>query len=106
MKFFLDTADIAEIKTGISWGIVDGVTTNPSLMAKEGIKGHDAIMQHYKDICEVVDGPVSAEVLGTTFEGIIEENVPKLKQNKTNTKQTKGIKKQITVMLTIICLTI
>jgi transaldolase len=55
------------------FGILDGVTTNPSLMAKEGIKGHDAIMQHYKTICEIVDGPVSAEVFGTTFNEIVEE---------------------------------
>ncbi len=54
-------------------GILDGVTTNPSLMAKEGIKGHDAIMKHYVDICEIVDGDISAEVVSTDFEGIIEE---------------------------------
>lgn len=73
MKFFIDTANLAQIKEAHDLGILDGVTTNPSLMAKEGIKGHDAVMQHYKTICEMVDGPVSAEVLGTTFEGIIEE---------------------------------
>jgi transaldolase len=73
MKFFIDTANLAQIKEAHDLGILDGVTTNPSLMAKEGIKGHDAVMQHYKTICEMVDGPVSAEVLGTTFEGIVEE---------------------------------
>jgi transaldolase len=73
MKFFIDTANLAQIKEANDLGILDGVTTNPSLMAKEGIKGHDAVMQHYKTICEMVDGPVSAEVLGTTFEGIVEE---------------------------------
>ena len=73
MKFFIDTANLDQIREANDLGILDGVTTNPTLMAKEGIKGHDAIMQHYKTICEIVDGPVSAEVLGTTFEGIIEE---------------------------------
>jgi len=73
MKFFIDTANLDQIKEAYDLGILDGVTTNPSLMAKEGIKGHDAIMKHYKAICEIVDGPVSAEVFGTTFEGIVEE---------------------------------
>ncbi len=73
MKFFIDTANLAQIKEANDLGILDGVTTNPSLMAKENIKGHDAIMAHYKTICEIVDGPVSAEVFGTTFESIIEE---------------------------------
>jgi transaldolase len=73
MKFFIDTANIAQIKEAHDLGILDGVTTNPSLMAKEGIKGHDAIMKHYRDICEIVDGPVSAEVFGTTFDEIVKE---------------------------------
>ncbi|MGN6566509.1 MAG: transaldolase family protein, partial [Flavipsychrobacter sp.] len=73
MKFFIDTANLAQIKEAHDLGILDGVTTNPSLMAKEGIKGHDAIMQHYKTICEIVDGPVSAEVFGTSFDEIVEE---------------------------------
>jgi transaldolase len=73
MKFFIDTANLAQIKEANDLGILDGVTTNPSLMAKEGIKGNEAIMQHYKTICEMVDGPVSAEVLGTTFDEIIRE---------------------------------
>jgi transaldolase len=73
MKFFIDTANLAQIKEANELGILDGVTTNPSLMAKEGIKGEAAIAQHYKTICEMVDGDISAEVLGTTFEGIIEE---------------------------------
>jgi transaldolase len=74
MKFFIDTANLAQIKEAHELGILDGVTTNPSLMAKEGIKGEDAIMQHYLTICELVDGgDVSAEVLGTTFDGIVEE---------------------------------
>lgn len=73
MKFFIDTANLDQIREAHEMGILDGVTTNPSLMAKEGIKGTDAIAQHYKTICEIVDGPVSAEVLGTTFDGIVEE---------------------------------
>jgi transaldolase len=73
MKFFIDTANLDQIKEANDLGILDGVTTNPTLMAKEGIKGHDAIMQHYKTICEIVDGPVSAEVFGTSFDDIIAE---------------------------------
>lgn len=73
MKFFIDTANLDQIKEANDLGILDGVTTNPSLMAKEGIKGHDAIMNHYKAICEIVDGPVSAEVISTDFNGIVEE---------------------------------
>lgn len=73
MKFFIDTANLDQIKEANALGILDGVTTNPSLMAKEGIKGQDAIMQHYVDICNIVDGPVSAEVLSTDFEGMVAE---------------------------------
>ncbi len=73
MKFFIDTANLAQIKEANELGILDGVTTNPSLMAKEGIKGEAAIAAHYKTICEMVDGDISAEVLGTTFDGIVEE---------------------------------
>jgi transaldolase len=73
MKFFIDTANLAQIKEANDLGILDGVTTNPSLMAKEGIKGHDAVFQHYKAICEIVDGDISAEVIGTEFNAIIEE---------------------------------
>ena len=73
MKFFIDTANLDQIREANELGILDGVTTNPSLMAKEGIKGQDAINKHYLTICEMVDGPVSAEVLGTTFEGMVEE---------------------------------
>lgn len=73
MKFFIDTANLAQIKEANDLGILDGVTTNPSLMAKEGIKGEEAIMAHYKAICDIVDGPVSAEVLSTDFAGIVEE---------------------------------
>ncbi len=73
MKFFIDTANLAQIKEANELGILDGVTTNPSLMAKEGIKGNDAVWQHYKDICDIVHAPVSAEVISTDFAGIVEE---------------------------------
>jgi len=73
MKFFIDTANLAQIKEANDLGILDGVTTNPSLMAKEGIKGNDAVIQHYKTICELVDGAISAEVIATDFEGMVEE---------------------------------
>lgn len=73
MKFFVDTANLDEIKEAFDLGILDGVTTNPSLMAKEGIVGTDNVMKHYKAICDIVDGDVSAEVISTDFEGIIAE---------------------------------
>lgn len=73
MKFFIDTANLAQIKEANELGILDGVTTNPSLMAKEGIKGEAAIMAHYKTICKMVDGDISAEVIATDMKGIIEE---------------------------------
>jgi transaldolase len=73
MKFFIDTANLAQIKEANELGILDGVTTNPSLMAKEGIKGPEAVMNHYKTICEMVDGPISAEVISTGFNEIVEE---------------------------------
>lgn len=73
MKFFIDTANLAQIKEANELGILDGVTTNPSLMAKEGIKGEEAIMRHYKTICEMVDGDISAEVIATDFKSIVEE---------------------------------
>ncbi|MEY4660972.1 MAG: fructose-6-phosphate aldolase [Bacteroidota bacterium] len=73
MKFFIDTANLAHIKEAADLGILDGVTTNPSLMAKEGIKGNENILKHYAAICEIVDGDVSAEVLSTDFASMIEE---------------------------------
>jgi len=73
MRFFIDTANLDNIKEAQSLGILNGVTTNPSLMAKEGIKGKDNILEHYKTICEIVDGDVSAEVISTDFEGMIRE---------------------------------
>ncbi len=73
MKFFIDTANLDQIKEAQSLGILDGVTTNPSLMAKEGIKGEKNIIKHYKDICKIVSGDVSAEVISVDYKGIIKE---------------------------------
>lgn len=73
MKFFIDTANLEQIKEAQDLGVLDGVTTNPSLMAKEGITGQENILQHYLDICEAVDGDVSAEVISTDFEGMVKE---------------------------------
>ncbi len=73
MKFFIDTANLDQIRQAQDLGILDGVTTNPSLMAKEGIAGEQAVHAHYKAICEIVDGDVSAEVIATDFEGMIAE---------------------------------
>ncbi len=73
MKFFVDTANLDQIKEAKDLGILDGVTTNPSLMAKEGISGTQAVMDHYAAICNIVDGDVSAEVISTEFEGMIKE---------------------------------
>ncbi|MEO6230606.1 MAG: fructose-6-phosphate aldolase [Ferruginibacter sp.] len=73
MKFFIDTANLAQIKEANDMGILDGVTTNPSLMAKEGIKGEEAVTNHYRTICEMVDGDISAEVVTTEFETMVEE---------------------------------
>ena len=73
MKFFIDTANLNDIKEAQALGILDGVTTNPSLMAKEGITGEENIINHYKTICDIVDGDVSAEVIATDFEGMVRE---------------------------------
>ncbi|MFN5675220.1 MAG: fructose-6-phosphate aldolase [Bacteroidota bacterium] len=73
MKFFIDTANLHHIQEAQHLGVLDGVTTNPSLMAKEGIKGHDAILNHYKAICNISTGDVSAEVLSTEYESMIQE---------------------------------
>ncbi len=83
MKFFLDTANLAQIREANDLGILDGVTTNPSLMAKEGIKGQDNVMKHYKTICDIVKGDVSAEVISTDFAGMIREgeNLAALDEN-------------------------
>lgn len=73
MKFFIDTANLDDIKTAYELGVLDGVTTNPSLMAKEGIAGEENVKAHYKAICDIVDDKVSAEVISTTFEEMIKE---------------------------------
>ncbi|MBL7473598.1 fructose-6-phosphate aldolase [Robertkochia sediminum] len=73
MKFFIDTANLAQIEEAEALGVLDGVTTNPSLMAKEGITGRNNILKHYVDICNLVEGDVSAEVIATDYEGIIKE---------------------------------
>ena len=73
MKFFIDTANLEQIKEAQDLGVLDGVTTNPSLMAKEGIIGHQNILDHYVKICEIVDGDVSAEVISTDFDGMVKE---------------------------------
>ena len=73
MKFFIDTANLDQISEAQNLGILDGVTTNPSLMAKEGITGDSNIINHYKKICEIVDGDVSAEVISTEFDGMVKE---------------------------------
>jgi transaldolase len=83
MKFFIDTANIAQIKEAYDLGILDGVTTNPSLMAKEGITGEKEVNEHYVQICKLVHGPVSAEVIATDYDGIIREGkaLAKLHEN-------------------------
>ncbi len=73
MKFFIDTANLEQIREAQDLGVLDGVTTNPSLMAKEGITGRNNILKHYVDICNIVDGDVSAEVIATDFDGMVKE---------------------------------
>lgn len=75
MKFFIDTANLAQIKEAQDLGVLDGVTTNPSLMAKEGISGSENVINHYKAICDIVEGDVSAEVIATDFDGIVREGL-------------------------------
>lgn len=81
MKFFIDTANLGQIKEAQDLGVLDGVTTNPSLMAKEGITGEENITNHYKAICDIVDGDVSAEVISTDFDGIVKEGKALAKLN-------------------------
>ena len=73
MKFFIDTANLDQIRQAHEMGILDGVTTNPTLMSKEGVKGKEQIFDHYRKICAIVDGPVSAEVFATDYDGMIRE---------------------------------
>ena len=116
MKFFIDTANLADIKEAQDLGILDGVTTNPSLMAKEGITGQENIINHYKAICELVDGDVSAEVISTDFEGMVKEGealaalnpqiVVKIPMTKDGVKackyfSTKGIRTNVTLVFSV-----
>ena len=113
MKFFIDTANLDQIKEAQALGILDGVTTNPSLMAKEGITGEANIINHYKEICELVEGDVSAEVIATDFDGMVKEGealaalnpqiVVKLPMIKDGVKackyfSSKGIKTNVTLV--------
>ena len=116
MKFFIDTANLEQIKEAQALGILDGVTTNPSLMAKEGITGQENIINHYKTICELVDGDVSAEVISTDFDGMVKEGealaalnpqiVVKLPMIKDGVKackyfSSKGIKTNVTLVFSV-----
>ena len=116
MKFFIDTANLEQIKEAQDLGVLDGVTTNPSLMAKEGITGAEKIIQHYKDICSIVNGDVSAEVIATDFEGMVKEGetlaalnpqiVVKLPMIKAGVKackyfSEKGIKTNLTLVFSV-----
>jgi len=116
MKFFIDTANLEQIKEAEALGILDGVTTNPSLMAKEGITGEENIINHYKKICDIVDGDVSAEVISTDYEGMIKEGealadlhpnivvkVPMIKEGIKAIKyfSTKGIRTNCTLVFSV-----
>lgn len=116
MKFFIDTANLNDIREAQDLGVLDGVTTNPSLMAKEGITGHENIINHYKAICEIVDGDVSAEVIATDFEGMVKEGealaqldekiVVKIPMTKEGIKackyfSSKGIKTNVTLVFSV-----
>ncbi|WP_026711333.1 fructose-6-phosphate aldolase [Flavobacterium filum] len=113
MKFFIDTANLEQIKEAQALGVLDGVTTNPSLMAKEGISGKNNVLKHYVDICNIVDGDVSAEVIATDYDGMIREGeelselheqiVVKLPMTKEGVKACKyfsdrGIKTNVTLV--------
>lgn len=116
MKFFIDTANLEQIREAAELGILDGVTTNPSLMAKEGITGEENIINHYKKICDIVDGDVSAEVISTDYEGMIKEGealsdlhpnivvkVPMIKEGIKAIKyfSTKGIRTNCTLVFSV-----
>ena len=116
MKFFIDTANLDQIKEAQALGVLDGVTTNPSLMAKEGISGTENILQHYRDICDAVDGDVSAEVLSVDFDSMVKEGealaalnpqiVVKLPMIKDGIKAcryfaSKGIKTNVTLVFSV-----
>ena len=116
MKFFIDTANLNQIKEAQDLGVLDGVTTNPSLMAKEGITGSENILNHYKAICSIVGGDVSAEVISTDFDGMIKEGemlsalnpqiVVKLPMIKAGVKackyfSDKGVKTNVTLVFSV-----
>jgi transaldolase len=116
MKFFIDTANLNQIKEAQDLGVLDGVTTNPSLMAKEGITGSENILNHYKAICSIVEGDISAEVISTDFDGMIKEGemlsalnpqiVVKLPMIKAGVKackyfSDKGIKTNVTLVFSV-----
>jgi transaldolase len=116
MKFFIDTANLNQITEAQDLGVLDGVTTNPSLMAKEGITGSENILNHYKEICAIVDGDVSAEVISTDFDGMIKEGemlsalnpqiVVKLPMIKAGVKackyfSDKGVKTNVTLVFSV-----
>ena len=116
MKFFIDTANLNQITEAQDLGVLDGVTTNPSLMAKEGITGSENILNHYKTICSIVDGDVSAEVISTDFDGMIKEGemlsalnpqiVVKLPMIKAGVKackyfSDKGVKTNVTLVFSV-----
>ena len=96
MKFFIDTANLDQIKEAQELGVLDGVTTNPSLMAKEGITGRENILKHYVDICNLVDGDVSAEVIATDIDGMIKDGIKALKYF-----SDKGIKTNCTLVFSV-----
>lgn len=91
MKFFIDTANLQQIRDAQNLGVLDGVTTNPSLMAKEGITGRENILNHYVAICDIVEGDVSAEVIATDYDGMVKEG-----------EELAGLHKQIVVKLPMI----
>jgi transaldolase len=98
MKFFLDTANLAQIKEAHDLGVLDGVTTNPSLMAKEGVSGTENVYAHYRKICEITDGDVSAEVISTDYDGILKEAAELIKIHKNIVVKIPMIKEGVRAM--------
>ena len=98
MKFFVDTADVNEIRDLAATGLLDGVTTNPSLMAKEGVSGKENVYEHYRKICEITDGDVSAEVISTDYDGILKEAAELIKIHKNIVVKIPMIKEGVRAM--------
>jgi transaldolase len=98
MKFFLDTANLAQIKEAHDLGVLDGVTTNPSLMAKEGVSGKENVYEHYRKICEITDGDVSAEVISTDYDGMLKEAAELIKIHKNIVVKIPMIKEGVRAM--------